>query len=218
MNAAGLQPPATLLSLGVTVSTDDRPSSFKARIGAKRSLCPRCHSQRRPNLVARCDWKPARSLVQAKLFQFLNTQTITDYRELILLTFSQLYNMASRKENHQELLKGLKSTNGLYGFNGNQQRNDSYCHWCWLPLYNSAFKVELNCELAPIFVEYRLYYKTVFGHFYQKTVSALCNLDTRCIKPCFKSQRSTEHWHHRWFLANGPQLVNCLCPLSQIMH
>lgn len=70
VKAAGLRSPTTLLSLDVIVSTGGRPRWFKARMGATRSPCPRSHSQRQPNLAARCDWKPARSPVWAKILQF----------------------------------------------------------------------------------------------------------------------------------------------------
>ena len=69
VKAAGLRPPTTLLSLDVIVSTGGRPRWFKARLGAMRSLCPRCHSQRQPKLAARCDWKLARSPDWAKIPQ-----------------------------------------------------------------------------------------------------------------------------------------------------
>lgn len=69
VKAAGLRPPTTPLSLDVIVSTGGRPRRFKARMGATQSPCPRCHSQRQPKLAARCDWKPARSPVWAKILQ-----------------------------------------------------------------------------------------------------------------------------------------------------
>lgn len=148
-----------------------RRCRFEARMSAMQSPCPQCHCQRWPNL------RPAETENQPepRSFRCLNALTITDDRELFLLTFFTLYDGQRREEPSITTANSALTVSHL-------STSTEHKHW--------------TSELCVSVVISRLHCVNSYVVFYR--VEGVSDITGRQINPVHKENIMTLQISHGW--------------------